>query len=236
MKAIKRFFPAVLPLLLLLPAMTDQKDLTTEEQNWVAMLEEEKLARDVYEYFFDNWNKQIFSNIARSEAQHMEQVKGILETKGYALPTGDEAGKFAVAEFQTLYDELSSRGSKSLEAALNVGGWIEEKDIVDLQNMIADEVDAATKQVLESLLQASHNHLRAFDRQLGGEYSPQILSPDAFEAIINQAPAAGMAAGGHGKGMMMGKGMGKGKCSGNCGGSCGSGGCKGGGCKSGSSH
>lgn len=232
MKAIKRFFPAFLPLLLLLPAMTGKKALSTEEQNWVAMLEEEKLARDVYEYFFDNWNKQIFSNIARSEAQHMEQVKGILETKGYALPVGNEAGKFTVVEIQTLYDELTSRGSKSLEAALNVGAWIEEKDIVDLQNMIADEADAATKQILESLLQASHNHLRAFDRQLGGEYSPQILSPDAFDAIINQAPAAGMAKGGHGKGMM----MGKGKCSGNCGGSCSSGGCKGGGCKSGSSH
>ncbi len=234
MKTIKSLLPAFLPLLLLLPSWQMNPALDAEEATWVAMLEEEKLARDVYTYFHDSYNQQIFANIASSENQHMDKVKAVFTGKGYELPASvanDEAGKFTVEAIQKLYDELTTKGDVSLTEALSVGAWIEEKDIFDLNAMIATEEDAEVKQVLGTLLEASHNHIRAFSRQLGGDYIPQILSAEAYNEILGQGNAKGMS---HGKGKGQGKAMAG--CSGNCGGSCKGGSCKGGGCKGSGSH
>ncbi len=45
----------------------------------IQLREEEKLARDVYLYLYTHWNQWIFSNIAKSEQQHMDAVKGLLD-------------------------------------------------------------------------------------------------------------------------------------------------------------
>ncbi len=38
------------------------------------MREEEKLARDVYDYLYEKWNAIIFDNISNSEQIHMDRV------------------------------------------------------------------------------------------------------------------------------------------------------------------
>ena len=40
------------------------------------MREEEKLARDVYNYLATRWELRVFSQIAVSEGKHMEAIKG----------------------------------------------------------------------------------------------------------------------------------------------------------------
>ena len=40
----------------------------------IQLREEEKLARDVYLYLYAQWDQWIFSNIAKSEQQHMDAV------------------------------------------------------------------------------------------------------------------------------------------------------------------
>ena len=39
------------------------------------MLEEEKVARDVYEYLGNKWNLRIFQNIQQSEQRHFETME-----------------------------------------------------------------------------------------------------------------------------------------------------------------
>ena len=62
--------------------------LTAEEAgNLTFLFEEEKLARDVYQYFSDTYGAVIFSNIAASEQTHMDAVEGLLLKYNQEVPT-----------------------------------------------------------------------------------------------------------------------------------------------------
>ncbi len=152
------------------------------------MREEEKLAHDVYVYMFELWGLTTFDNISKSETVHTDAVKGLLdyyEIEDIAL---SEEGKFANEDLQNLYNALIDMGDSSLVDGLLVGATIEEVDIVDLDEaMAACEVDTIVT-VYSRLRKGSTNHLRAFVGQLasnGISYSPQYLSQEEFDAIIN---------------------------------------------------
>ena len=132
------------------------------------MREEEKLARDSYLTLYDQWHLPIFSKIANSELMHMSRVKELLDA--YRLPdpaAGQPVGTFTNPTLQQLYDDLMVQGSQSATEALKVGVTIEEVDIQDLQNYIALTNKTDIIQVYSRLLNASYNHLSAFNNQLG---------------------------------------------------------------------
>jgi len=131
------------------------------------MREEEKVARDVYLAFGDQYSLRIFDNIARSENTHMTAVKRMLDRYGVADPVGDNpVGVFENDELQDLYDVLTAQGGTSLADALRVGIAIERKDIADLQSRIAATTHADVKRMYTNLLRGSQNHLRAYTRTL----------------------------------------------------------------------
>ncbi len=66
-----------------------------------------------------------------------------------------------------MYDTLIEKGNLSLIDALEVGVTIEETDISDLQNILAEGVPEDFEIVYQSLLDGSYKHLDAFNRQLG---------------------------------------------------------------------
>ncbi len=195
-------------------------ELSEEEaQSLLYIREEEKLARDVYMTLAEQWNVQIFQNIARSEQRHMDAVKALLDRYGLEDPAeGNEVGQFTNPDLQALYDQLVAQGSQSLADALKVGGAIEEIDILDLEERISqtDNVDIQT--VYENLMRGSRNHLRAFTSTLqsvtGETYEPQYLSADAYSAIVNSEMERGhgysAGNGGHGQGHGHGRGSGRG--------------------------
>lgn len=129
------------------------------------LIEEEKLAHDVYVTLGDLWGSNIFVNIADSETTHQDLVAPLLDARGIADPRSAEVGVFTDPDLQALYDELIARGSTSLDEAIQVGVVIEEKDITDLGAAIASEDEADVVGVLERLLAGSQNHLDAFQRQ-----------------------------------------------------------------------
>ncbi len=129
------------------------------------IIEEEKLAHDVYVTMNDLWGSSIFANILDSETTHQSLVLPLLETRGIADPRSAEVGVFANPELQALYDELVSRGSASLDEAIQVGILIEEKDIADLTVAIAAEDEADVISAYERLLAGSENHLASFQRR-----------------------------------------------------------------------
>lgn len=129
------------------------------------LVEEEKLARDVYAYLAANVTSQKFSNIVKSEQTHMDNIAALLKKYNYFNPTTTRApGVFRDVELQKLYNDLIAQGSVSVAAAMQVGVAIEELDIADLKKMMANPAPADVKLAWDLLLKGSINHLAAFSR------------------------------------------------------------------------
>lgn len=129
------------------------------------LVEEEKLARDVYAYLAANVTSQKFSNILKSEQTHMDNISALLKKYNFFNPTTTRAaGVFRDPELQALYNQLTGEGSASVAAAFAVGVKIEELDIADLQKMMINPAPADMAAAMALLLKGSQNHLAAFQR------------------------------------------------------------------------
>lgn len=128
------------------------------------LVEEEKLAHDVYVTLGAAWDLPLFERIAASEVAHQDAVAELLQAHQIPDPRQEGVGEFTNPDLQSLYDVLTARGLTSEEEAIQVGIIIEQTDIADLQSRIAT-APADVVGVLESLLQGSENHLAAFERQ-----------------------------------------------------------------------
>jgi len=173
-----------------------QQALTAAEAENLAFLrEEEKLARDVYLYLFDEWEQWIFENIAASEQQHMEAVKNLLDKYNLADPAdGNGEGVFTNQELQGLYWDLIELGTRSKLDALYVGATIEDMDIFDLKQILSDAEKPDIIKVCENLMKGSRNHLRAFVGEielLGETYEAQYLSQKEVDAILDSPKEKG---------------------------------------------
>jgi len=152
------------------------------------MLEEEKLARDTYEFLDSEWGLIQFANIKISEQSHMDAIITLLErskTPFTILPYGE----FEDDHLQDYYNQFVENGQLSQANALQIGATIEDLDIVDLQEFI-DHVDSPSViEVFESLKCGSGNHLRSFVSSielLGDTYTTQFLTEDEYNLIISQ--------------------------------------------------
>jgi len=160
----------------------------TERDGLILMREEEKLAGDVYAYFYAKYALRPFTNINKSEVQHSGAVLRLLTYFGIADPALTEAGKFSNPDIQALYNKLTADGSTA-ENALAVGAFIEEYDIADLRKLIAETQNADIKKVYTNLLNGSYNHIKAFTRVLAGRgvvYSPKILTTMEYSSIVEK--------------------------------------------------
>ena len=129
------------------------------------LVEEEKLAHDVYMYFAANVTSSKFANIARAEQTHMDQVAVVLKSYNYFNPTTTRApGVFRDATLQSLYKSLTAKGSVDIWAAYSVGVEIENLDIADLQSDLGSPMPADMKLMMDRLLAGPFNHLAAFSR------------------------------------------------------------------------
>lgn len=176
-------------------------DEITDQEALQFMVEEEKLARDVYLTLYEEWNSRIFQNIAGAEQTHMDAIRTLFTTYDVDDPTeGNDIGVFENDELRALYVGLVETGSQSLADALKVGAAIEEIDILDLEEYIAATDNADIELVYENLLKGSENHLRAFvstlEQQTGEVYVSQYMVQADYDAIIN----ADTETGGNGQG------------------------------------
>lgn len=170
-------------------------DLSIEETAALLyMREEEKLARDVYNFLFTLWGQPTFQNISASEQAHMDEIKILLDRYGLTDPA-QAPGEFSDAGLQVLYTQLTTRGSVSLGEALKVGAAIEEIDILDLQDNLARTDNADIQLAFTNLMNASHLHLRSFTSVLfsrtGETYQPQYLSLEQYQGIVSNTTGNG---------------------------------------------
>lgn len=162
---------------------------SSEVEGLIYMVEEEKLARDVYTYLSNLWGIQVFDNIAQAEQTHMDAVLSLISKHNLENPiTSDSMGEFTDVHLKSLYEQLITTGAKSEVDALKVGAAIEEIDIIDLDEYIKVSTSQDILNVYENLKSGSESHLRAFVSQLekyGINYTPQYLSLEEFNLIIS---------------------------------------------------
>ncbi len=163
-------------------------NLTIEDKNALLfMLEEEKLARDSYEYLDELYAINQFSNIKLSEQSHMNAVAKLLDQYNIdynILPYG----VFDNQDMQGLYDQFVEKGQIDPMNALEVGATIEDLDIVDLEEFIEATSNTSIIAVFESLQCGSRNHLRSFVSAIENSnesYEPQFLSIEEYNEIID---------------------------------------------------
>jgi len=166
-----------------------------EKAGLVYMVEEEKLARDVYAKMFELWGLGMFRNISNAEQRHVEHVREVLKAQGLGDPTASaKPGEFTDARLQALYDTLVKKGAESLEAALTVGATIEDVDISDLEALKAKTKSEDIAALYNALIAGSENHLRSFAGQLkarGVEYKPEHIPPERYSEILAGANRQG---------------------------------------------
>lgn len=198
----------------------------SELASLLKMMEEEKLARDVYSVLSEKWGSSVFSNISKAENNHLNAIVLLLTNYGSTETSIGEAGVFADAAVQTLYNDLIAKAGVSLEEAYKTGALIEEMDINDLTEALSSTTNENVTLVFDNLMKGSRNHLRAFNLQLtnlGLTYSPVFISQDEYTQIVTSAMEKGKQyrmngqgnGQGNGKGNKGGKGKG-GKGNGTC--------------------
>ena len=168
-----------------------------EEQSLLFMREEEKLARDVYLTFYEEWGKPVFANIAESEQTHTDAVAEKIEQYGLPDPVVDDTvGIFVNSFLLEKYYELVAKGQLSELDALMVGAFIEELDIIDLQESIEKTDEADIEELYSNLMRGSRNHLRAFveliEEATGENYEAQLLDQDEVDAITDSPFETGL--------------------------------------------
>jgi hypothetical protein len=136
---------------------------TTQKAQLKYLVEEEKLARDVYTYLSAQVTTRKFANIARSEQTHMNYIATLLtKYKLWNPTTNRKAGVFYNQEIQELYNTLTAEGSVGVVEAFGVGVKVEEVDIASLEELLLKTMPTDVKAALDLLLAASYNHLEAF--------------------------------------------------------------------------
>ena len=184
-----------------------------EQTHLVFMREEEKLARDVYTVLSTYYpDSAVFGNIDDSEQRHTDAVKDKLRQYNIEDPnTNDNVGVFTGAEygwyFTEKYEELVARAQLSEFEALYVGAFIEELDMLDINQCpkvivenkqeIADVSQCGKvytdnpdiQRLYDNLLEGSENHLAAYVRRIEaitgeGSYQAQVLTQEQLDRIL----------------------------------------------------
>ena len=161
-----------------------------EEATLLAMRVEEKLAHDVYVTLYDLWNMPIFLNISQSESRHTASIAKLLSAYNITDPVDDsQIGVFEDPEIQKLFTDLIAQGSVSLADAYVVGATIEEMDIIDLEEALAETDNADLERVYSNLKNGSIHHLSAFSRaienQTGTDYIPRLMTTEEYNQLTS---------------------------------------------------
>lgn len=197
----------------------DSSGSTTVDENerlhLVFMREEEKLARDVYITLGIKYPAlSIFGNITKSEERHTCSVCDVLDKYGITDPVkSDNVGVFSGEEFgwyfTEKFEELTRKGEASALDALYVGAFIEELDMLDINQcpqVIVETIEsigsvsecgkiytdnADIQRLYQSLLEGSESHLRAYvkniENEIGaGNYEAQILDQTQVDEILGR--------------------------------------------------
>jgi len=130
----------------------EDSTLTVEEMMKYA-IQDEYLARREYEEIMKVYGEiRPFSNIIRSEVEHIEMLNDLYRDFNISVPEDNSE------------DYILIPGS--LKEALETGVQAEIDNIAMYEKFLAEDLPDDVRDVFERLMRASENHLRAFQNNL----------------------------------------------------------------------
>lgn len=159
-----------------------------EDEGILMMREEEKMAHDVYVYFFEKYQLSIFEKISTSETRHYDAMYKLITAFDLTDPSTGVEGTFNNTRISELYTQLIAQGDVSLIGSLEAGALIEETDIKDISELIEETENPLIETIYGNLLRGSRNHLRAFVSKLAQHdviYVPLVLDQELYDSIIS---------------------------------------------------
>ncbi|MFC1865581.1 DUF2202 domain-containing protein [Chloroflexota bacterium] len=167
---------------------TPDAELTDVEKEGIQYIYEvEKVARDVYQYFYDEWETPVQNVISGSEQSHMDILKELIDEYNLDDPAeGNDYGEFSNSDLQQLYHDLIELGLSEVDA-LSTAAMIEEYDIVEIRKYLSNTDRDDIISAYNKLIEGSESHLRIFVDKLKDkdvEYQPEYLSQQDYNQII----------------------------------------------------
>lgn len=127
-------------------------DYTLEEM-LVYAIEDEYLAQTEYDIIMDKYGViKPFSSIIKAEANHISLLEPLFEKYDVAIPEKDWESLVVLPE--------------TLEASYAIGVEAEIKNIEMYESFLKEDLPSDVRDVFEALMNASENHLSAFEKQL----------------------------------------------------------------------
>lgn len=163
--------------------------LKSKESIVLYLLEQEKLAHDVYRTLDTMWVTDIFNRVANEEYQHVSKLSAVAAEFMINVPNHFNEypiGQFIDTKLRRLYGELMHAANFSLEDAYRACATLEERKIVDLKMALKEPNFELENLTYKALLVGSEDNFKVFVRalnELNTAYTPVLLSPAEYEAL-----------------------------------------------------
>ena len=160
--------------------LLNEKEITAITQ----LIGKEKIAKDVYENFYQQYKNNLFGNIAKRKQKHIDIWKNILAKQNISVDEND-----AVAEPENLKNQFISEGIDEI-SALKIALKIEELNLNDIYTVRRNSSKSAIREAANGVECGTKNHLFVFYRALKEKhenYTHQYISGKKFNNIVNGA-------------------------------------------------
>ena len=160
--------------------LLNEKEITAITQ----LIGKEKIAKDIYGNFYQQYKNNLFGNIAKRKQKHIDIWKNILAKQNISVDEND-----AVAETENLKNQFISEGIDEI-SALKTALKIEELNLNDIYTVRRNSSKSAVREAANGVECGIKNHLFVFYRALKekhGNYTHQYISGKKFNNIVNGA-------------------------------------------------
>lgn len=160
--------------------LLNEKEITAITQ----LIGKEKIAKDIYGNFYQQYKNNLFGNITKRKQKHIDIWKNILAKQNISVDEND-----AVAETENLKNQFISEGIDEI-SALKTALKIEELNLNDIYTVRRNSSKSAVREAANGVECGTKNHLFVFYRALKekhGNYTHQYISGKKFNNIVNGA-------------------------------------------------
>lgn len=163
--------------------------LRSKESIVLYLLEQEKLAHDVYRSLDTMWVTDIFNRVANEEYQHVGKLSAVAAEFMINVPNHFNEypmGQFIDTKLRRLYGELMAAANFSLEDAYRACAALEERKMYDLKVALKEPNFELENLTYKALLLGSEDNFKVFVRalnELNAAYTPVLLSPAEYETL-----------------------------------------------------
>ena len=158
----------------------------------VWMHDQERLAMDLNQVFYDEWEDPILASIAASKPRYMEKLMNLIDWYDIDFfgEISNEPRVYTDERHADAFIDLSARGMSSRQAAFLAAAYVEEWNIIEYGGSDPNAVRECAGEGMQllcdafgDLLGAAYYNFKRLASQTD-DYSPQMLSQEAVDAIL----------------------------------------------------